>query len=341
METLKLLGTALGLASLAGINLYLTVFVTGFAIHFQWITLSGAYQQLEILGHPAVLIVSGTLYLVEFFADKIPWVDSIWDSVHTFIRPIGATMLAIMVLGEAHPVFDVIVGILAAGMSLTAHSAKAGTRLIANSSPEPFSNVALSVVEDVGVLGGLGLLAWNSAVALLVFLVLFVIVLWFFPKLVRATRVHLWLVWRKLQLPALLGTEATLSTRLPSDCDILLHRVHPEPFTIAFATRVISGGGPGIPSNIDGWLVGTREDAGRIYFLAKRSLGSITQVIDLQQAKVSHEPRFLCESVVIYNPRSGRKHRFLLDRRCGAVAEALRVAIEGQIQTAIGPEVPA
>lgn len=330
METLKLLGTALGLASLAGINLYLTVFVTGMAIHFQWITLSSAYQQLEILGHPAVLIVSGSLYLVEFFADKVPWVDSIWDSVHTFIRPIGATMLAIMVLGEAHPVFDVIVGILAAGMSLTAHSAKAGTRVLANGSPEPFSNVALSVVEDVGVLGGLGLLAWNSAAALIVFVILFGVVLWFLPRLVRATRVQLWLIWRKLQLPALLGTEATLDTRLPADYDILLHRIHPEAFTIDFATRVISGGGPGIPSNIDGWLIGTAEDKGRVYFLSKRSLGSITQVIDLHETKVSHEPRFLCESVVIYHPKNGRKHRFLLDRRCSAVAEALKAAIENR-----------
>ena len=98
---------------------------------------------------------------------------------------------------------------------------------------------------------------------------------------------------------------------------------------------MISGGGPGIPPNLDGWIIGTNEDEGRIFFLSKRSMGSITQVIDLQEVKVSHEPRFLCESVVIYNPRSGRKHRFLLDRRCGAIAEALKEAIENRLPSQV------
>src|SRR3954469_24627889 len=78
---LDLLAVALGLAALAGINLYLTVFATGLAIHYHWITLAPAYQSLEVLGYPAVIIVAGALYTVEFFADKVPWIDSAWDAV--------------------------------------------------------------------------------------------------------------------------------------------------------------------------------------------------------------------------------------------------------------------
>jgi hypothetical protein len=87
VEQLNLLGVALGFAALAGINLYLTVFITGLAVNQHWITLSPQYQSLEVLGHPAVVGVAGVLYFLEFFADKIPWVDSAWDAVHTVIRP--------------------------------------------------------------------------------------------------------------------------------------------------------------------------------------------------------------------------------------------------------------
>ena len=100
VDQLKLLGVALGLACLAGVNLYLTVFVTGLAIHQHWIVLAPAYQSLAILGDPLILWISGTLYVLEFFADKVPWVDSAWDTVHTIIRPIGGALLAIRVLGQ-------------------------------------------------------------------------------------------------------------------------------------------------------------------------------------------------------------------------------------------------
>ncbi|PYK30632.1 MAG: DUF4126 domain-containing protein, partial [Verrucomicrobia bacterium] len=117
MEQLNLLAVALGLATLAGINLYLTVFATGLAIHFHWITLSPQYQSLEVLGNPWIIAIAGVLYFLEFFADKIPWVDSIWDAVHTVIRPIGGAFLAIQVLGHSDPVFAIIVGLLGGGSS--------------------------------------------------------------------------------------------------------------------------------------------------------------------------------------------------------------------------------
>nr|MDQ2659508.1 DUF4126 domain-containing protein [Verrucomicrobiota bacterium] len=101
MEQLNLLGVALGLAALAGINLYLTVFVTGLAVNQHWITLAPQYQSLGVLGHPAIVTIAGVLYFLEFFADKIPWIDSAWDAVHTIIRPIGGALLAIQVLGHS------------------------------------------------------------------------------------------------------------------------------------------------------------------------------------------------------------------------------------------------
>src|SRR6201982_2280733 len=148
MERLNLLSVALGLSCLAGINLYLTVFVTGLAINQHWIVLSPTYQSLEVLGQPWIIAVAGLLYFLEFFADKIPWIDSAWDAVHTIIRPIGGALLAIQVLGHSTPMLDVVLVLLAGGTSLLAHTAKAATRLATNASPEPFTNIGLSLGED-------------------------------------------------------------------------------------------------------------------------------------------------------------------------------------------------
>src|SRR5882724_4181070 len=103
VDRLNLLSVALGLACLAGINLYLTVFVTGLAINLHWIVLSPNYQSLEVLGHPWIITIAGIFYFLEFLADKIPWVDSAWDAVHTVIRPIGGALLATQVLGHTSP----------------------------------------------------------------------------------------------------------------------------------------------------------------------------------------------------------------------------------------------
>ena len=219
-----MLGVALGLACLAGVNLYLTVFVTGLAIHQHWIVLAPAYQSLAILGDPLILWISGTLYVLEFFADKVPWVDSAWDTVHTIIRPIGGALLAIRVLGQTSPAFDVVVALVAGGASLVTHSAKASTRLVTNASPEPFSNIGLSLFEDVAVVGGLALIHFNPALALGVFVLLLSIILYFAPKIFRAVRVKLWLIWKKLNGPADREATSTLPTALPSRYAFRLHK---------------------------------------------------------------------------------------------------------------------
>jgi|TARA_B110000037_G_scaffold32324_1_gene38942 hypothetical protein len=106
------LGVALGLASLAGINLYLTTFVAGLAIRFNWIELASAHESLAVLGNEWVLAVAGTLMVVEFFADKVPWLDSGWDAVHTLLRPAGGVLLGMAALGDMDPKMLAIGGLL-------------------------------------------------------------------------------------------------------------------------------------------------------------------------------------------------------------------------------------
>ena len=202
MERLDLLSVALGFAALAGVNLYLTVFATGLAIHFHWITLAPRYQSLEILGNPWIIGIAGVLYLLEFFADKIPWVDSIWDAVHTVIRPIGGALLAIQVLGHPSPAFTIVVALLAGGTSLITHTAKAATRLATNTSPEPVTNIGLSLGEDAAVLGGLTLMQFNPLLALIVFLVAMGVFWYFARKILRSIKRKLGLSSQKSDTPA-------------------------------------------------------------------------------------------------------------------------------------------
>ena len=207
MDVLQKLGPALGFATLAGLNLYLTVFATGLAIHYHWIDLSTTYPDLLVLGHPAVLVVAGILCAVEFFADKIPWLDSAWDALHTLIRPAGGAYLALQTLGPQHdPAFNVITALLAGGVTLTTHGAKAGTRLVLNGSPEPFTNILASVTEDATVVGGLGLMAYSfhhsPYLSLGVFGTVIATLLYVTPKLLRYARIRVWLLWKKLSWPA-------------------------------------------------------------------------------------------------------------------------------------------
>lgn len=182
MEILEQLGVALGFATLAGINLYLTTFIAGLAIRFDWLALASKYEQLEVLADPWIIGVSGTLFAIEFFADKIPWIDSTWDVIHTIVRPIGGVMLALAALGELDPAISVIAALLAGGTSLTTHLAKAGGRLFINLSPEPVSNIAASSAEDGLVLGGLGLMAFAPIPALFFFTLILLIAGWLIWK---------------------------------------------------------------------------------------------------------------------------------------------------------------
>ena len=319
MEVLQKLGIALGFATLAGLNLYLTVFATSLAIHFGWVDVSAQYPDLMILGHPAVMIVAGALYLVEFFADKVPWVDSAWDAVHTFIRPVGGAFLAVGTLGAKDPVFDIIIALLAGGVTLTAHGAKAGTRLIANGSPEPFSNVALSLGEDVAVGGGLGLMGYsykhNPYLATVVFGVVVLALLYVTPKIFRFARIKIWLLWKKLSFPAANGKEALPLRDLPADPDLMFARLNPTGEAVAWAAPCLTGSSKGgLPTNFSGHIVATVDSPRKLHFIGRRGWRSLYKTLDLTGCKASHESRFLSEDLVLHNPERGTKQVFVFDR---------------------------
>jgi len=315
VEQLKLLGVALGLASLAGLNLYLTVFVTGLAIHYHWIVLGPDYQALAVLGDPIILWVSGTLYVLEFFADKIPWVDSAWDTVHTIIRPIGGALLAIRVLGQPSPVFDVVIALAAGGASLVTHSAKASTRLVTNASPEPFSNIGLSLLEDAVVVGGLALIHFNPVLALGIFVLFIAVILYFAPRIWRAVRVKLWLIWKKLNRPADRETAADLPAKLPSRYASTFARENLLGETVAWAVPCIAKRVPGVPANRAGLLVATNEDSGKLVFLAPRGRRSRARTLSLGGYEARREPKFLSENLVISPNEKGPGYLFLFE--CG------------------------
>ena len=151
MEVIAKLGSLLGLSFIAGINLYATVAVVGICTKYQLI--QGLPPEFNILAHDAVIAVAILLYSIEFLMDKVPGLDTLWDSIHTLIRPLGGAMLALMQVGEASPAMEVIVFMLGASLASAAHVTKAGTRLIVNASPEPFSNILLSTGEDVLTVG--------------------------------------------------------------------------------------------------------------------------------------------------------------------------------------------
>jgi uncharacterized membrane protein len=163
MGAAELLGVAASVSLLSGWRLYLCIFATGVAMHTGWIALPAHLHQLDVLANPWVIGVAGVAALAEFLADKVMWIDSAWDAIHTLIRPIGGALLALAIVDPGDPKWQVIALILGGGASLLTHSAKAGTRAVVNVSPEPVSNVLVSTAEDVAT-GGLLLLALANPV---------------------------------------------------------------------------------------------------------------------------------------------------------------------------------
>jgi hypothetical protein len=163
VETLAFLGRTLGFSFAAGLNLYATVAILGLASRYGWVALPAEYR---VFDNDWIIGVALFLYVVEFFADKIPWVDSIWDAAHTVIRPLGGALIAVTTLGDAAPATQALVALLGGTVAASSHLTKAGTRVVANSSPEPFSNWILSFGEDAFVVG-LGVLALQYPLAAL------------------------------------------------------------------------------------------------------------------------------------------------------------------------------
>jgi len=185
------LALTMGVAWASGINLYAAVAVLGVAGSTGYVHLP---DTLAIVEDPLVIVAACFMYCVEFFADKVPGVDSTWDALHTFIRIPAGAMLAAGAVGDVSPALVVAAGIVGGGVSAATHATKAGTRMLINTSPEPFSNWFASIAEDLAVFTGL----WAALAHPVIFLVLLILFLlslcWLLPRIWRGLR----LVARKL-----------------------------------------------------------------------------------------------------------------------------------------------
>ena len=191
------LGRLLGFSLAAGVNLYATVGILGLATRYGWVELP---PQFETFDHDIVIGVALAMYLIEFIADKIPYFDSLWDLIHTAIRPLGGALIAVAALGDASPATEGLAALLGGTVAASSHLTKTSTRAVVNTSPEPLSNWLLSLGEDVFVLG-LGYLTLQYPVAALVISVGLVgLIISFASVIIRLTR--RWLARRK-GMPAL------------------------------------------------------------------------------------------------------------------------------------------
>ena len=180
-----LIALTLGVGWASGINLYAAVLALGLAGTTGYADLPTG---LEVVENPFVIAAAGVMYLVEFCADKIPGVDSGWDALHTFIRLPAGALLASGIVGDQGPVMEALAGLAGDGLAASTHAAKAGGRALINTSPEPFSNWAASITEDIGVFGGVWLMLnhpWVFVGCLVIFVLLLI---WLLPKLWRAIR---------------------------------------------------------------------------------------------------------------------------------------------------------
>ena len=185
MGTIEALSLAMGTAWTSGINLYATVAALGIARQMELIQLPA---NLEVLSHPAVIAIACIMYLIEFFADKVPYLDSGWDALHTFIRVPAGAILAARALGDMNPALELAAMLAGGSIAFAAHGTKATTRLAINASPEPFTNWAASVTEDATVLGGIWLI-FNHPIVMVIFVLAFVgLGVWIVPKLFRLAR---------------------------------------------------------------------------------------------------------------------------------------------------------
>lgn len=153
MGIMEIIGIAGSVSLLSGWRLYLSVLATGIAMQAGVLPLPEHLQSLQVLANPWVMGAAGFAALCEFFADKVAWLDTVWDTLHTFIRPVGGALLALAIVDPSDPATQVIAFVLGGGGALLAHGGKAGARAVINTSPEPVTNVAMSATEDVATAG--------------------------------------------------------------------------------------------------------------------------------------------------------------------------------------------
>ena len=188
MTSIELIALAASTSLLAGWRLYLVTLVTGLAMKFGYVGLPEQLQALDVLANNWVIGIAAIGTLAEFFADKIAWVDSAWDSIHAFIRPLGGALLSLAIVDAGDPAWQVASFLAGGGAAFVAHAGKAGARALVNASPEPYSNIAVSTMEDVATGGLLALAIANPIAAALIAAILVFLSLWLAIKARRAIR---------------------------------------------------------------------------------------------------------------------------------------------------------
>lgn len=324
-DIIGLLGTTLGLGFLAGFRLYATILALGLAIRFHWFTPNETMAAMTVLADWRVLCAAGALGFIEFLADKVPWVDSAWDAVHTFIRPLAAVGMAAMALGSIDPVGKVIFALLTGGVALTTHSAKAATRFAVNHSPEPYSNWMLSAAEDLAAPLALWFISAHPGVFLGLLGVFLAVVGYVAPGLVRQMRVEL------VALRSLIGkwagvtptAAASLSSAAAADpharqaWDVL--RVYVDSLPLDMAGK--AGVSAGVRAVATKSLIGLNRSIGylcfrdkKITFITRRWFKTLGHSVPYQDIRsISVKTGFLLDEVTIEDVR-GQKLTFDLFR---------------------------
>lgn len=338
MPALHTLSLALAAACLAGVNLYLTLFLAGLAGQIGWLPVTGDGAVIGMLAHPAVMTITLLLYVLNAIVDKVPAVDSLWDTLHTVIRPAGAVLLALHLMGSAEPAYQALAGILAGAAGLTTHLAKASTRLLINNAPGPLLNILASITEDLLVFG-LAVLAVQHPFASLIVCVSLTALLWLlFPRMFRAGRASLFLMWRKVRLPAGTTSERVkLSARISADQDMLMHGLLPGACTVQWAVRTVTGRvkrAPGLTPNMFGTLVSVEEHPGMLVFIGRRWFRHRPVRIPLAGSDIRHESAFLSENLVIYCKAERRQLTFRFTRAEEALAARLEEELHRQLKRA-------
>ena len=178
MSAIELVALASSVSLLAGWRLYFVTLVTGLAMKWGWIDLPDQLRALDVLASNWVIGIAGVGTLAEFFADKIAWVDSAWDAIHSFVRPLGGALLSLAIVDAGDPAFQIGSFLLGGGAAFLAHAGKAGARAMVNASPEPVSNVIVSTGEDIATGGLIALAIANPIAAALIALALVLASLW-------------------------------------------------------------------------------------------------------------------------------------------------------------------
>ena len=185
METVQIIALTMGTAWASGINLYAAIFMLGYLGGTGHVALPA---ELEVVTDPLVMTAAGVMYCVEFFADKIPGVDTTWDTIHTFIRIPAGAMLAMTAVGDVTPAMELTAFLVGGGLAASTHATKAGSRVLINTSPEPVSNWTASISEDLMVIGGMWTALYHPEIFIGLLILFILLMIWLLPKIWRGIK---------------------------------------------------------------------------------------------------------------------------------------------------------